>query len=122
MTCKDYLDRACIGGVFRGPGPHSGRRRAAWFDDYPRRIIEHDAPGISGLKRLGELLLLLRLLAARNAGELSVADLAIDSQGTSRSLWSSMLCRSILRIRRLPSRYSTAQVMECGCVHDRSGS
>jgi len=64
----------------------AGRRRAAWFDNYLRRIVERDAPDISGLHRLGELPLLLRLLAARNCSELNVASLAGDSGVPARTL------------------------------------
>lgn len=79
LTRADYLERACAGGYPQALARPPGRRRSAWFDNYLRRIVERDAPDISGLQRLNELPSLLRLLAARNAGELNLASLANDS-------------------------------------------
>lgn len=78
-TRADYLARACSGGYPRALARPVGRRRSAWFDNYLRLIFERDAPDISGLQRLRELPRLLRLLAARNAGELNFASLANDA-------------------------------------------
>jgi predicted AAA+ superfamily ATPase len=79
LTRADYLTRACAGGYPEALARTPGRRRSAWFDNYLRRIVERDAPDISGLLRLSELPQLLRLLAARNAAELNVAALAGDA-------------------------------------------
>ena len=85
VTRADYLEAACAGGypeaVFR-----SERRRSIWFDSYASRIIERDAPDVSDLQRLGDLGRLLELVAARNATELNLADLASDAGFPARTL------------------------------------
>ena len=104
LTRADYLDRACAGGYPQALARPAGRRRAAWFDNYLRRIVERDAPDISGLHRLGELPLLLRLLAARNAGELNLASLAGDSGIPVRTLDPYLeLLETLFLIQRLPA-------------------
>ncbi len=81
----DYLEMACAGGypeaVFR-----SEHRRSPWFDSYASRIVERDAADVSDLQRLGDLGRLLELLAARNATELNLADLAADAGFAARTL------------------------------------
>ena len=61
-------------------------------------------PDISGLHRLGELPLLLRLLAARNCSELNVASLAGDSGVPVRTLGPYLeLLETLFLIQRLPA-------------------
>ena len=55
LTRVDYLTRACAGGYPEALVRAPGRRRSAWFDNYLRRIVERDAPDVSGLQRLREL-------------------------------------------------------------------
>lgn len=86
LTRHDYLDRACAGGYPETLARAPGRRRAAWLDNYVQRIIERDAADISTLQYLDELPRLLRLLAARNAGELNTANLANDAGMPVRTL------------------------------------
>ena len=85
MSRPDYIEAACIGSypeaVFR-----SERRRGAWFGSYARRIVERDAVDVSGLQRLGDLGRLLELVAARNATELNIADVAADAGFPARTL------------------------------------
>ena len=81
----DYLERACAG-AYPEALARAGRRRASWFASYAGRIIERDAPDVSGLQRLGDLDRLLRLVAARNATELNQADLAADAGFAARTL------------------------------------
>lgn len=104
LTREDYLDRACTGGYPEALSRPEGRRRAAWFDNYLRRIVERDAPDISGLHRLGDLPLLLRLLAARNAEELNVANLASHAGIPVRTLDPYLeLLETLFLIHRLPA-------------------
>jgi uncharacterized protein len=74
----DYLAIASAGGYPEVLARSAGRRRSAWLDNYVLRIVERDAPEVSGLHRLAELPRLLALLAARNASELNIAGLAGD--------------------------------------------
>lgn len=85
LNRSDYLERACAGS-YPEALTRTGRRRTTWFDSYASRIIERDAPDVSGLQRLGDLDRLLRLVAARNASELNQADLAADAGFAARTL------------------------------------
>jgi len=79
LSKRDYLERALAGG-FPEAVARRGRRRDAWFASYVATVIEREAPGISASPRTAELPRLLRLVAARQASILNVADLASDAQ------------------------------------------
>lgn len=79
LARSDYLGLACAGGFPEAVARSEGRRRSVWFDNYVRRITERDAPDVSALQRLEDLPRILRLLAARNATELNVSNLAHDA-------------------------------------------
>lgn len=103
MTRPDYLDVACAGG-YPEELSRTGRRRSAWLDNYLRRIVERDAPDVSGLQRLSELPGLLRLLAARNAAELNLASLANDSGIPVRTLAPYVdLLETLFLVHRIPA-------------------
>jgi uncharacterized protein len=78
LTRSDYLDRATSGGYPEALTRTTERRRAAWMDNYLGGIVKRDAHDISGLSRIDDLTLLLRVLAARNSEELNVADVSKD--------------------------------------------
>lgn len=104
VSRRDYISLACAGGYPEALTRSEGRRRNAWFDNYVRRIVERDAPEISGLRRLADLPLLLRLLAARNSAELNVAGLASDSGIPVRTLEPYLdLLETLFLIHRLPA-------------------
>nr|WP_269329373.1 ATP-binding protein [Kineosporia babensis] len=104
LTRADYLEIACAGGYPEAVSRPSGRRRSAWFENYVRRIVERDAADISALQRLAELPELLKLLAARNATELTAAQLASDSGIPVRSLAPYLdLLETLFLIHRLPA-------------------
>jgi predicted AAA+ superfamily ATPase len=104
LTRAGYLELACAGGYPEAISRPAGRRRSAWFDNYVRRIVERDAADISALQRLAELPQLLRLLAARNATELTVSHLAGDSGIPARSLGPYLdLLETLFLIHRLPA-------------------
>lgn len=79
LTKSDYLQRALAGG-FPEAMARTGTRRESWFDAYIETVVEREAPGISASPRTAELPRLLRLVAARHAGLLNIADLAADAQ------------------------------------------
>lgn len=104
VTRAGYLARACAGGYPQALAPPAGRRRSAWFDNYLRRIVERDAPDVSGLQRLSELPRLLRLLAGRNAGEPNLASLANDVGIPVRTLDPYLdLLESLFLVHRVPA-------------------
>jgi uncharacterized protein len=104
LTRQNYLERACAGGypeVLRRP---SGRRRAAWFDNYLSRIVGRDAADISGLQRLSDLPRLLRLLAARNTAELNQSDVASEMALPARTLPPYLdLLETLFLVQRIPA-------------------
>lgn len=79
ISKRDYLERALAGG-FPEAVVRAGHRRDAWFDAYVQTVVEREAPGVSASPRTADLPRLLRLVAARQAGLLNVADLAADAQ------------------------------------------
>lgn len=82
----DYLDRATTGGYPEVLARATGRRRDRWLDNYVGNIVHREADDISRLQRVAELPLILRVLAARNSGELNVADIARDTDIPARTL------------------------------------
>ncbi|MXW96247.1 MAG: ATP-binding protein [Acidimicrobiaceae bacterium] len=78
LGTSDYLERACAGGfpeaVFLSPPA-----RHTWFRDYLRTVIQRDIKDLSSARRTQDLPKLLRLLAARTAGELVMKNLHEDA-------------------------------------------
>ncbi|MGL5867104.1 MAG: ATP-binding protein [Dermatophilaceae bacterium] len=104
LTRADYLTRACGGGYPEALTRPDGRRRAAWFDNYIRRIVERDAPDVSRLHRLSDLPLLLRMLASRNATEITMAGLSSDVGIPVRTLGPYIdLLETLYLVHRLPA-------------------
>ncbi|MGH3847280.1 MAG: ATP-binding protein, partial [Pseudonocardiaceae bacterium] len=79
LSKRDYLERALAGGFPEAIGRRD-HRREAWFTSYVQTVVEREAPGIAASPRTAELPRLLRLVAARQASILNVADLAADAQ------------------------------------------
>lgn len=75
---RDYLERALAGG-FPEAMTRPDHRRDAWFASYVQTVVERETPGIAASPRTAELPRLLRLVAARQASILNVADLAADA-------------------------------------------
>lgn len=83
---RDYLERATAGGYPEVVARAAGPRRDRWLDNYVSAIVRRDAHEVSNLRRVAELPLILRVLAARNSGELNVADVARDTGIPARTL------------------------------------
>lgn len=83
---RDYLDRATAGGYPEALARTARRRRHQWLDNYVNGIVRREADDTSNLQRVAELPLILRVLAARNSGELNVADVARDTEIPVRTL------------------------------------
>lgn len=104
LTRHDYLERACAGGYPEALTRPPGRRRAAWFDNYVERIVERDAAEVSALQRLDDLPKILRLLAARNATELNLTNLANDAAIPVRTLDPYIrLLETLYLVQRIPA-------------------
>jgi predicted AAA+ superfamily ATPase len=78
-TKTGYLEAITAGSYPEAVALKAGRSRDRWFDSYLSRIVERDAPDIADGRRLTDLPLVLRLIAARNADELNLADIAKES-------------------------------------------
>ena len=72
---REVLERICRGG-FPELIERRVDRRAAWFNSYVTTTIEKVVREIGDLERLAEIPRLLRLCAARTAGELNIADVS----------------------------------------------
>lgn len=104
LTRGDYLQRAIAGAYPEALSRSAGRRRNQWLDNYLTRIVERDAPDISHLQRLGELPLILRVLAARNSEELNIADIARDTGIPARTLAPHLeLLETLYLVQRIPA-------------------
>ena len=100
----DYLDRATAGSYPEVLSRPAGRRRTTWLDNYLTRIVERDATDLSHLQRLGELPLLLRVIAARNSEELDLADIARDTGIPVRTLAPYVeLLETLYLVQRIPA-------------------
>ena len=82
----------------------TGRRRTAWFDSYVAGVIDREVRALTDATYLRELPRLLRLCAARTAGELDVTDLARDL-GLSRPTTDSYLAHleAVFLIQTVPA-------------------
>ena len=100
---SDVLDRAGAGG-FLPALARTGRRRTAWFDSYVAGVIDREVRALTDATYLRELPRLLRLCAARTAGELNVTDLARDL-GLSRPTTDSYLAHleAVFLIQTVPA-------------------
>lgn len=79
VTRSAYLDTITAGSYPEAVALPPGRRRDRWFDSYLTRIVERDAPDITDGRRLADLPLVLRMIAARDTAELNVADIAKET-------------------------------------------
>lgn len=106
LTKRDYLQLASAGG-FPEARRRTGQRRAAWFDSYVETVVEREAPGVAASPRTTELPRLprlLRLVAARHANLLNVADLARDAGLAESSVHRYLeVLEAVFLVRRLPA-------------------
>jgi predicted AAA+ superfamily ATPase len=103
LTKRDYLQLASAGG-FPEARRRAGQRRAAWFDSYVETVVEREAPGVAASPRTAELPRLLRLVAARHANLLNVADLARDAGLAESSVHRYLeVLEAVFLVRRLPA-------------------
>lgn len=99
-----YLERATSGGYPEALRRPAGRRRNQWLDNYVNRIVARDAYDVSNLQRIGELPMILRVLAARNTGELNLADVARDTGIPVRTVAPYLdLLETLYLIQRIPA-------------------
>lgn len=102
-TKRDYLEQAAAGGFPEARNRASGRR-GAWFESYLATVVEREAPGIAAAPRTADLPRLLRLVAARHASLLNVADLSSDAQLPRASVQRYLdVLEAVFLIARLPA-------------------
>jgi uncharacterized protein len=102
LNRHEYLEIICAGS-YPEPLQRTGQRRNAWFDNYLRRIVSRDARDVSRLIHLDRLPILIKALAANNAGELVLTRLAVASGLPETSLRSYIaLLERLYLVHRLP--------------------
>jgi len=103
VTRQDYLDRLARGG-FPGALNRTGRRRAAFFDNYVADLVNRDVIQLSEIQRGREMRALIGLLAARSGQLLVPANLAralgLPQSTVERYLG---LLEEVFLIKRLPA-------------------
>lgn len=79
-------------------------RRAAWFGSYLSTILQRDVRDLARVDALHSLPNLLRILAARSAGLLNLADLARDAQLSHTTMTRYLaLLETVFLVHRLPA-------------------
>lgn len=78
-TPDDLVPRLLQGGYPEVLSRRTERRRAAWFTDYLRTLMERDVRDLSRISGVTELPRLLTLLATRSGNLLNASDLARDA-------------------------------------------
>lgn len=103
-TKADYLEAITAGSYPEAVALTAGRSRDRWFDSYLTRIVERDAPDIADGRRLADLPLVLRMIAARNADELNIADIAKESAIPATTITRLIdLLETLYLVQRLPA-------------------
>lgn len=77
-TPNDLTERLLRGG-YPEVTARTQRRRAAWYEDYLRTVMERDVRDLSRISGIGELPKLLSLLATRSGNLLNLSDLGRDA-------------------------------------------
>jgi predicted AAA+ superfamily ATPase len=104
LTRHDLLQRAVVGSYPEALARRNPRRRNAWLDNYLDLIVERDAPDVVDSRRLADLPLVLRLLAARNSEELNTTDLSSQSGIPATSLARLLgLLETLYLVQRIPA-------------------
>lgn len=114
LTRPDYFERLCRGGYPEVAGL-SPRMRGRWFGDYVKTIIERDITEQFGLRKADELRQLLRLFAARTAGELVMQNVVDDAAVGKQTVYDHReWLETAYLLRRIPawSRNLTARVKQ----------
>jgi predicted AAA+ superfamily ATPase len=78
LTRSEVFERVCRGG-FPEAIDRDARSRARWFGAYIRTVTGRDVGEMAGIRRVGDLPALIRLLATRTAAELNVTGLANEA-------------------------------------------
>ena len=100
---QEYVELVCAGG-YPDAVTRSERGRERWFSNYLQRIVRRDATEVSRLQYLERLPVMLRLIAANNAGELVRAHLARDSGVPETSLVPYVrLLENLFLVQRVPA-------------------
>ena len=102
---RDAFITLLAGGGFPEAGKRGDARRAAWFDSYLAAVLQRDVRDLARVERLTELPHLLKLLAARSAGLLNLAELSRASglaQSTLKRYFA--LLETLFLVYRVPAR------------------
>jgi len=76
---EDLAERVLTGGFPPATERRSAHRRRAWFDAYPATSLQRDVHDVAGISRLTDLPRLARLVAARTARPVNLAEMSRTS-------------------------------------------
>jgi len=97
-------DRMVRGGYPEASLRGSANRRAQWFDNYVRTILDRDVRDIANIEALAQMPMLFSLLAARAGTTLNTASLATDTNIPYTSLKRYLgLLQTIFLLRLVPA-------------------
>jgi uncharacterized protein len=103
MAKRDYLELVVAGGYPEAVG-RTDRRRSDWFGSYIKTVIERESKDVIDTDRGGDIVRLLRFIAARHSGLLNVADLARDAGLPERTTHRYLhLLESVFLVTRTPA-------------------
>lgn len=104
VTRSEYADRVVRGGFPEAVARANDRRRRSFFDSYVGDLIARDVQQLSEVERTTEMRSLVRMLAARSGGLLTVAtlskELALPASTVKRYV---ALLEEVFLIKRIPA-------------------
>lgn len=104
VTRAEYADRVVRGGFPEAVARTDGRRRRSFFDSYVGDLIARDVQQLSEVERTAEMRGLVRMLAARSGGLLSVStlsnELGLAASTVKRYL---ALLEEVFLLKRIPA-------------------
>ena len=119
LARREVFERVCRGG-FPEAVRRSPRSRRRWFDSYVRTVVERDSRELARVRDADDLARLVRLIAARTAGESNAAELAREL-GVPRTTVADHLplLRALFLFHEVPawSRNLTSKVVRSPKVH-----
>lgn len=103
-TTPDDLTERLLRGGYPEVVTRTQRRRAAWYEDYLRTLMERDVRDLSRISGVSELPKLLSLLATRSGNLLNLSDLGRDANLNSVTLGRyTELLRALYLVDTLPA-------------------
>jgi uncharacterized protein len=110
ITRAAFFERVILGGFPPVHQLRTARLRSAWFDDYVTTLVERDLEEIRRIRQVGEMLELVRLVAAWTAQELNVATLARNAGLAEETAREYLRLLEVIYVHRLVPSWSASQI------------